>query len=70
MLPFSMKWENCGNTIGTIIAPDADRLAPLKLEFLCPECVEKIAISEAVTLDSETSWGKVIARIKGRRQFS
>jgi hypothetical protein len=65
--PFSMKCEGCGHTIGTIISPGADRLEPLKLEFACPECVENIAKSEAITLDSETSWGRVIARIKGRR---
>jgi DNA-directed RNA polymerase subunit RPC12/RpoP len=69
-LPFSMKCKNCGRPIGTIISHDEDRLAPLKLEFVCPECVDKIAKSEAITLDSETSWGKVIAHIKGRRQFT
>jgi hypothetical protein len=37
------------------------------LEFTCVVCSEKIAKSEAVTLDSETSWGKVIAKIKGRQ---
>jgi hypothetical protein len=36
------------------------------LEFTCVVCVERIAKSEAVTLDSKTSWGKVIAKIKGR----
>jgi hypothetical protein len=30
-------------------------------------CIEKIAKSEAITLDSETSWGKVIAKIKDRQ---
>jgi hypothetical protein len=65
--PFNMKCDVCGRAIGTIISPAADRLEPLKLEFACPECVENFARSEAITLDSETSWGRVIARIKGRR---
>ena len=64
--PFNMRCKKCGNQIGTIISHSADRLAPLKLEFACPECIEKTAKSQAITLDSETSWGKVIAEIKGR----
>jgi DNA-directed RNA polymerase subunit RPC12/RpoP len=65
--PLSMKCKKCGREIGTIISPDIDRLAPLKLEFACPDCVEKTALSKAITLDSETSWGKVIAELKGPR---
>jgi hypothetical protein len=66
-LPLSMICEECGHTIGTIISPAADLLAPLNLELVCQGCVEKIAKSRAITLDSETSWGKVIAELKGRR---
>ena len=66
-LPLSVTCKQCGRAIGTIISPAVDRLTPLKLEFACLECIEKIAKSEAITLDSETSWGKVIAKIKGQR---
>ena len=66
-LPLNMTCQKCGRSIGTVISPAADRLALLKLEFACPDCIEKIAKSKAITLDSETSWGKVIAEIKGRR---
>jgi hypothetical protein len=52
--------------MGIIISPPADRLAPLILEFACPECVEKVARSKQITLDSETRWGRLIAEIKGR----
>jgi len=52
--------------MGTIISPAADTLAPLMLEFACPECIEKVAKSKDITLDSETSWGRLIAEIKGR----
>lgn len=65
-LPFHIICKKCGSVIGTIISPAADHLAPLKLEFACPDCVEKTAKSKAITLDSETSWGKVVAEIKGR----
>jgi hypothetical protein len=64
--PFNMRREKCGTQIGTIISPAADHLAPLKLEFACPECIEKTARSNAITLDQETSWGKVIAERRGR----
>jgi hypothetical protein len=40
---------------------------PFKLEVACPECVEKVAKSLAITLDSETSWGRVTAKLKGLR---
>jgi hypothetical protein len=65
--PLSMSCKKCGRVIGTIISPAADHLAPLKLEFACPDCIEKAAKSKAITLDSETSWGKVIAELKGRQ---
>jgi hypothetical protein len=52
--------------MGAAISPTAHRDILHTLEFTCVVCVEKIAKSEAVTLDSETSWGKVIARIKDR----
>ena len=52
--------------MGIIISPAADRVAPLMLEFACPECVEKVAKSKQITLNSETSWGRIIAEIKGR----
>jgi DNA-directed RNA polymerase subunit RPC12/RpoP len=65
-LAHSLKCTDCGSEAGAIISPTAHHDALPMLEFICVECAEKIAKSEAVTLDSETSWGKVIARIKGR----
>ena len=65
-LAYNLKCTECGSEAGAIISPTAHLDAVYTLEFVCVECVEKIAKSEAVTLDSETSWGKVIARIKGR----
>ncbi len=67
-LPFSMTCKICGSVVGTIISLAADdNLTPLKLEVACPDCIDKTAKSKAITLDSETSWGKVIAELKGRR---
>jgi len=65
-LAHSVKCTECGGEVGAIISPTAHRNALHTLEFTCVVCVEKIARSEAVTLDSETSWGRVIAKIKGR----
>ena len=65
-LAHSVKCTECGGEAGAIISPTAHRNTLHTLEFTCVVCVEKFAQSEAVTLDSETSWGKVIARIKGR----
>jgi hypothetical protein len=62
----SVKCTECGSEAGAIISPTAHRDTLRSLEFTCVVCVEKIAKSEAATLDSETSWGKVIAKIKGR----
>jgi len=61
-----MNCKECGRDVGTVISPTAHRQTLLLMEFACTECVERVARSEAVTLDSETSWGRVIARIKGR----
>jgi hypothetical protein len=58
--------KSCGRGVGTVISHEADHLEPLKLEIACVECIEKTARSKAITLDSETSWGRVIAEIKGR----
>jgi hypothetical protein len=44
--------------MGIIISPAADRIAPLVLEFACPECVEKVAKSKQITLNSENKLGK------------
>jgi hypothetical protein len=65
-LPLNMTCKSCDRHMGIIISPAADRIAPLILEFACPECVEKVAKSKQITLNSETSWGRVIAEIKGR----
>jgi DNA-directed RNA polymerase subunit RPC12/RpoP len=65
--PLGMKCKKCGREIGKIISPAVEQLAPLRLEFACPDCIEKIARSKAITLDSETSWGKVMAELKGRQ---
>jgi len=65
-LPLHLICKECGRAIGTVISHRADHLEPLKLEFACTGCLEKIAKSEAITLDSETSWGRLIAKIKGR----
>jgi|GEM_PF-558620 hypothetical protein len=65
-LPLNMTCKSCDRHMGIIISPPADRLAPLILEFACPECVEKVARSKQITLDSETRWGRLIAEIKGR----
>jgi hypothetical protein len=62
-----MICEDCGHTIGAVISPAADVLMPFDLEFICQGCIEKIEKSKSITLDSETSWGKVIAELKGRR---
>ena len=64
--PVNMTCERCRGDLGFIVSPEPDRLAALKLEFLCPQCVEKVAESMAITLNSETSWGRLIAEIKGR----
>jgi len=61
-----MTCTECGREVGHVISPTAHRQTLLLMEFACIECVEKVARSEAVTLDSETSWGRVIAKIKGR----
>ena len=55
--PLGMKCKKCGREIGKIISPAVEQLAPLRLEFACPDCIEKVAKSKAITLDSETSWG-------------
>jgi hypothetical protein len=65
-LAHGVKCTECGSEAGGIISPTAHLDLLHTLEFVCAECVEKIAISEAITLNSETSWGKVIARIKDR----
>ena len=65
--PLTMKCKKCGREIGKIISPAIEQLIPLRLEFACPDCIEKVAKSKAITLDSETSWGKVIAELKGRQ---
>jgi len=41
--------------MGIIISSSIDRIQPPMLEFACPECVEKVAKSKQITLDSETS---------------
>ena len=61
-----MTCKECGRGVGTIISPTAHRDTLLLMEFACTDCVEKIARSEAITLDSETSWGRLVAKIKGR----
>lgn len=61
-----MTCTECGGEVGAIISPTAHRDTLRTLEFTCVVCVEKIALSESVTLDSETSWGRVVAKIKGR----
>jgi len=63
-MPAKMLCERCRRDLGFIASPEPDRLAGMKLEFLCPQCVEKVAESMAITLNSETSWGKLIAEIK------
>jgi hypothetical protein len=65
-LAHTMTCTECKREVGTIISPTAHRDVMQMLEFTCMACIEKIAKSEAVTLDSETSWGKVIAKIKDR----
>jgi DNA-directed RNA polymerase subunit RPC12/RpoP len=65
-LAHTMKCTACGGELGAAIFPTAHRDTLRTLEYACPECIEKIAKSEAITLNSETSWGKVIAKIKGR----
>ena len=65
-LPLNMTCKSFDRHMGIIISPAADRIAPLVLEFACPECVDKVAKSKQITLNSETSWGRVIAEIKGR----
>jgi hypothetical protein len=65
-LAHGLKCTECGSGAGAIISPRAHLEVLHTLEFVCAECVDKIAKSEAVTLNSETSWGKVIARIKDR----
>jgi hypothetical protein len=65
-LAHTLKCTECRSEVGAIISPTAHLDLLHTLEFVCVECVEKIAKSEAVTLNTETSWGKVIARIKSR----
>jgi hypothetical protein len=66
LLADDMTCSECGRELGTAISPTEHRDMLYTLKFTCIECVEKIARSEAITLNSETSWGKVIAKIKGR----
>ena len=66
-IPPNVKCEECGKPIGRLVSHSHDRLKSLQLEIVCPECVERIARSMAITLDSETSWGRVIAKLKGER---
>jgi hypothetical protein len=65
-LAHDMTCTECGLDLGAAISPAVHRDILYTLEFTCIECIDKIARSEAITLDSETSWGKVIAKIKGR----
>jgi hypothetical protein len=65
-LAHSMKCTECGGELGAAIFPIAHRDTLRTLEFACVECIEKIAKSEAITLNYETSWGRVTAKTKGR----
>ena len=58
---------HCGAGLGAIISPPPDRLERLQLEFLCPACAEKAAKSLSISVDPETSWGKLAAKLKGER---
>jgi hypothetical protein len=62
-----MYCSQCGAELGTIISPPPDRLERLQLEFLCPACAEKTAKSLTISVDPETSWGKLAAKLKGER---
>jgi hypothetical protein len=64
--PLDVKCKKCGREIGKTISPAIEQLIPLRLEFACLDCIEKVAKSNAITLDSETSWGRVMAELKGR----
>jgi hypothetical protein len=52
--------------MGAAISATTHRDILHTLEFICAMCADKITKSEAASLDSETSWGKVIAKMKGR----
>ena len=65
-LAHNLKCTECGREAGAIISPTVHLEVLHTLDFVCVSCSEKIAKSEAITLNSETSWGKVIALIKGR----
>jgi hypothetical protein len=65
VLANKMKCADCGLEMGAATWT-AHRDLLQVLEFTCRACVEKIAKCEAVTLDSETSWGAVIAKLKGQ----
>ena len=65
-LAHSMKCTECRRDMGAAISATTHRDILHTLEFICAMCADKITKSEAASLDSETSWGKVIAKIKGR----
>jgi hypothetical protein len=35
--------------IGKIISPAVEQLTPLGLEFSCPDCIDKVATSKAIS---------------------
>jgi hypothetical protein len=64
--PLDITCSKCGRRIGVLVSPPRDHLEPLNLEFSCPECFDQVVRSKAITLQSETSWGKLQAELKGR----
>ena len=65
-LPDGVVCKNCGQVMGVIIARDEKRL-PLGLEFACSQCVNAVAKAKNLALDSDESWGEVIAEMGIRR---
>ena len=65
-VPLGMTCVKCGNLLGIIIAPEVDRLIPLKLEFACGRCISDACKKIGVLPSSEENWGKIIAELKGR----
>jgi hypothetical protein len=64
--PLAMKCMKCGRALGAAVSSVVDHLSPLKLEFACEDCLDRTARSKAITLDSETSWGRVMREMKDR----
>jgi hypothetical protein len=62
-VPLALTCKKCGKVIGMVVRPESDKLVPLEITAVCPNCLDVVSEATGIAPSDHENWNKLIKEL-------